>query len=67
MSDCGTGHFIEFDDPLLLKWRSGLPQAKRKYCIGRRDNCGEDDATYLLIVTPDAVRFKPDVARSPVD
>lgn len=22
MNDCGAGHFIEFDDPLRLKWRS---------------------------------------------
>ena len=28
MSDCGTGHFIEFDDPLQLKWRSGSLRAK---------------------------------------
>lgn len=28
MSDCGTGHFIEFDDPLQLKWRSSSLRAK---------------------------------------
>lgn len=28
MSDCGTGHFIEFDDPLWLKWRSSSLRAK---------------------------------------
>lgn len=28
MSDCGTGHFIEFDDPLRLKWRSSSLRAK---------------------------------------
>lgn len=28
MSDCGTGHFIEFDDPLRLKWRSGSLRAQ---------------------------------------
>lgn len=28
MSDCGTGHFIEFDDPLQLKWRSSFLRAK---------------------------------------
>lgn len=25
---CGTGHFIEFDDPLQLKWRSNSLRAK---------------------------------------
>lgn len=28
MSDCGTGYFIEFDDPLQLKWRSSSLRAK---------------------------------------
>lgn len=28
MSDCGTGHFIESDDPLRLKWRSGSLRAQ---------------------------------------
>ena len=26
--ECGTGHFIEFDDPLRLKWRSNSLRAK---------------------------------------
>lgn len=28
MSNRGTGHFIEFDDPLQLKWRSSSLRAK---------------------------------------
>lgn len=28
MSDCGSGHFIEFDDPLRLKWRSSSLRAE---------------------------------------
>lgn len=28
MSDCGTGHFIEFDDPLQLKWRPSSLRSK---------------------------------------
>lgn len=28
MSDRATGHFIEFGDPLRLKWRSGSLRAR---------------------------------------
>lgn len=53
MSDCGTGLFIEFDDPLQLKWRSGLPQGRRRYCIGSGVIAGRTTLPADFIVTPD--------------
>lgn len=63
MSDCGTGHFIEFDDPLQLKWRSGLPEGKGRYCIGRGLIAGRTTLPAHFIVTLDATCLKIDVAR----
>lgn len=40
MSDCGTGHFIEFDDPLRIKWRSG-PLRAQKILHGKQGNLEE--------------------------
>lgn len=39
-SDCGSGRFIEFDDPLRLKWRSGSLRAE-EILHRQRGNHGE--------------------------
>lgn len=57
MSDCGTGHFIEFDDPLRLKWRSGSLRARE--ILHRKQGNRKITVPADFIVRLTYIQYKP--------